>query len=159
MKLLIFFLIFFSIFVGHFALLDPDTDPLTRLNPDPIRIRIRNTARNPDEIILYRIHNKGNLFMIIKKIAERGEILNSWYSLPGTAGGEGSGRGLPEREDGVLQEEAGRGDGGDAQEDPGAPGPHRQGQLLGFHSFYFQGLVRPFQNEPDLFLCTCQNPT
>jgi hypothetical protein len=63
--------------VGHFALLDPDTDPLTRLNPDPIRIRIRNTARNPDEIILYRIHNKGNLFMIIKKIAERGEILNS----------------------------------------------------------------------------------
>jgi hypothetical protein len=25
-----------------FALLDPDPDPLTRLNPDPIRIRIRN---------------------------------------------------------------------------------------------------------------------
>jgi hypothetical protein len=32
----------FSTFVGHFfALLDPDPDPLTRLNPDPIRIRIR----------------------------------------------------------------------------------------------------------------------
>jgi hypothetical protein len=27
-----------------FALLDPDPDPLTRLNPDPIRIRIRNPA-------------------------------------------------------------------------------------------------------------------
>ena len=25
-----------------FALLDPDPDPLTRLNPDPIRIRILN---------------------------------------------------------------------------------------------------------------------
>jgi hypothetical protein len=25
-----------------FALLNPDPDPLTRLNPDPIRIRIRN---------------------------------------------------------------------------------------------------------------------
>ncbi len=36
----------FSTFVGHFALLDPDpdTDPLTWLNPDPIRIRIRNTG-------------------------------------------------------------------------------------------------------------------
>ncbi len=32
--------LFFSIFVGHFALLDPN--PLTWLNPDPIRIR--NTA-------------------------------------------------------------------------------------------------------------------
>jgi hypothetical protein len=91
----------------------------------------------------YRIHNNGNLS----------------EQLIFIAGGEGCGRGLPEREDGVLQEEAGRGDGGNAQEDPGAPGPHRQGQLLGFHSFYFQGLVRPFQNEPDLFLCTCQNPT
>jgi hypothetical protein len=28
-------------FVGHFALLDPDPDPLTRFNPDRIRIRIR----------------------------------------------------------------------------------------------------------------------
>ncbi len=27
-----------------FALLDPDPDPLTRLNPDPVRIRIRNPA-------------------------------------------------------------------------------------------------------------------
>jgi hypothetical protein len=27
-----------------FALLDPDPDPLTRLIPDPIRIRIRNPA-------------------------------------------------------------------------------------------------------------------
>jgi hypothetical protein len=26
-----------------FALLDPDSDPLSSLNPDPIRIRIRNT--------------------------------------------------------------------------------------------------------------------
>ncbi len=32
----------FSIFVGHFPLLDPDPDPQTRLNPDPIRIRIHN---------------------------------------------------------------------------------------------------------------------
>ncbi len=55
------------------------------------------------------------------------------------AGGEGSGGGLPQREDGVLQEEAGRGDGGDAQEDPGAPGSHRQGQQPYFHSVYFKG--------------------
>jgi hypothetical protein len=33
-----------STFVGHFALLDPDPDPLARLNPDPIRIRIRNPS-------------------------------------------------------------------------------------------------------------------
>jgi hypothetical protein len=33
----------FSTYVGHFALLDPD--PLTRLNPDLIGIRIR--IRNP----------------------------------------------------------------------------------------------------------------
>ncbi len=26
---------FFSIFVGHFALLDPDTDPATQINADP----------------------------------------------------------------------------------------------------------------------------
>jgi len=39
MKFLNFFLLFWVIF----ALLDPD--PLTRLNPDPIRIRIR--IRNP----------------------------------------------------------------------------------------------------------------
>ncbi len=32
----------FSIFAGNFALLDPDPDPLTWLNPYPIRIRIRN---------------------------------------------------------------------------------------------------------------------
>ncbi len=30
-----------------FALLDPNPDPLTRLNPDPIRIRICNTEKNP----------------------------------------------------------------------------------------------------------------
>ncbi len=30
--------------MGHFAFLDPDLDPLTWLNPDPIRIRIRNTG-------------------------------------------------------------------------------------------------------------------
>ncbi len=29
-----------------FALLDPDPDPLTRLNPDPIGIRIRNPGKN-----------------------------------------------------------------------------------------------------------------
>ncbi len=32
----------FSTFRGNFVLLDPDPDPLTRLNPDPVRIRIRN---------------------------------------------------------------------------------------------------------------------
>ncbi len=38
---------FFAIIVGHFALLDPnpDTDPLTWLNQDPIRLRIRNTGK------------------------------------------------------------------------------------------------------------------
>jgi hypothetical protein len=35
---------FFLILWVNLALLDPDTDPLTRLNMDPIRIRIRNTA-------------------------------------------------------------------------------------------------------------------
>jgi hypothetical protein len=44
------FLNFFSTFVNLwviFALLDPD--PLTRLNPDPIRIRIRNPARKREK--------------------------------------------------------------------------------------------------------------
>ncbi len=36
----------FSAFVGHFALRDPGPDPLTWLNPDPVRIRIRNSGWN-----------------------------------------------------------------------------------------------------------------
>ncbi len=40
MKFLNFYLLLWVIF----ALLDPDPDPLTRLNPDPIGIRIRNPA-------------------------------------------------------------------------------------------------------------------
>jgi hypothetical protein len=37
---------FYQLF-SIFALLDPDTDPGTPLNPDPILIRILNTANNP----------------------------------------------------------------------------------------------------------------
>jgi hypothetical protein len=33
------FITFFQFFCDIFALLDPDPDPLTLLNPDPIRIR------------------------------------------------------------------------------------------------------------------------
>jgi hypothetical protein len=33
---------FFLLFWVIFALLDPDPDPLPRLNPDPVMIRIRN---------------------------------------------------------------------------------------------------------------------
>jgi hypothetical protein len=41
----------FTTFVGHFALLDPDPDPMTRLNPDPIRIRICNPGACSKEAI------------------------------------------------------------------------------------------------------------
>jgi hypothetical protein len=40
MKILYFFV--FSMFVGQFALLNPDTDPANQINADPMRIRIHN---------------------------------------------------------------------------------------------------------------------
>ncbi len=43
------FLTFFYFFVGHFCLLDPE--PLTWLNPDPIRICFRNTVKNQCTIL------------------------------------------------------------------------------------------------------------
>ncbi len=36
--------LFFSIFVGHFCLLDPDPDPATQIDAAPCGIRIRNPA-------------------------------------------------------------------------------------------------------------------
>jgi hypothetical protein len=52
-----------------FALLDPDPDPLARLNPDPIRIRIRNPAQKYlitiKYLAVFRIRNI--LVKIIKK--------------------------------------------------------------------------------------------
>jgi hypothetical protein len=36
----------FFYYCGSFLLLDPDSDPLTRLNPDRMRVRIRNTGCN-----------------------------------------------------------------------------------------------------------------
>ncbi len=51
---------FFSMFVGHFALLDPDpdADPGSPLNPDPIRIRIHITATS----VCFKTHRKSALF-------------------------------------------------------------------------------------------------
>ncbi len=52
---------FFLLLRVIFALLDPDPDPLTRLNPDPILIRIR--IRNPD----FKIY-LGNMYVIKDKV-------------------------------------------------------------------------------------------
>ncbi len=48
-----------------FALLDPDPGPLTRLNPDPIRIRIRNPVQHDAVTIrLDLIHTRLDLIHI-----------------------------------------------------------------------------------------------
>ncbi len=44
------FLHFFLLLCVIFALLDPDPDPLTPLNPDPIGIRIRNPVPNSETL-------------------------------------------------------------------------------------------------------------
>jgi hypothetical protein len=48
-----------------FALLDPDTDPGTLLNPDPIRIRIHNCLKQPDpQHCLKQSHNGANSYSL-----------------------------------------------------------------------------------------------
>jgi hypothetical protein len=57
-----YFSIFFSTLWVIFSLLDPVSDPLTRLNPDLIRIRIRNPAlkagkgNKPKDMYIYVQH-------------------------------------------------------------------------------------------------------
>jgi hypothetical protein len=46
-----------------FALLDPDPDPLTRLNPDPIRIRNPDSQGGKDVQLLRSAVQKGMTFV------------------------------------------------------------------------------------------------
>jgi hypothetical protein len=44
---------FFLLLWVNFVLLDPDPDPLTRLNRDPIRSRIRNPGNNGTVLVTF----------------------------------------------------------------------------------------------------------
>jgi len=55
-----------------FALLDPDPDPLTRLSPDPIRIRIRNPSSNSSNASNSRNAGKSSHTAIARAPVKRG---------------------------------------------------------------------------------------